>query len=680
MIFRKLAMGLTLSLSVVAAPVIVSVPSVAADVTYSTPTGLKTTDQTSSSIGLTWNAVAGAPSYRVMFSKAADMSNAAWVRSIDSQNSVDVRDLAPNTTYYFKVRVVKADGTNLSSYSPALMVKTQAATVFSPVVNPLSVATYNIHCANCNTDPAKSWINRRAAVVAQVKSKMPDVVGFQEASQGWLKDEAGKQINLSQFEDLQQRLNAAGAPYVVTNPHRNNCVKSTSPANCAYKDQGASLGVKIFYNKNTVTLLSQGSVALPKLTTDAGSRYVAWASFKQNSTGKSFFVTNAHLDYRTGTQYYELRKQQAEKIVQIISEKNTAKLPVLITGDMNSSKWATPTNAPYDAFVKAGYVDPIGGTWKTSLASGYATAEKIVNGRYSSYNGFGPNLGKTSLTGPRALGSHIDYIFTSKMRVAEWEQVLNINSSGVLQGQIPSDHNMIYAKVGLPDASTPAPTPVTQTPVTQTPIAIKAASLNGALGLATSKEIYGLRNGGAYQCYQRGCILYSPSSGTRVSVGAIRSLWASTGFENGRLGYPTSDEIGGLRNGGVYQNYQGGVIVWSPATGAHISLGGIRSVWASTGFQNGRLGYPTSNEVGGLRNGGVYQMYERGAIIWSPATGGFISVGGIRALWASTGFENGRLGYPTSNEYVTGPGGQVAQNYQGGTIHWSPKRYSIAYK
>lgn len=450
MIIKKFAIGLTLSLSVVAAPIIAATPSIAADATYSTPTGFKTTDQTPTSVGLSWNAVAGAPQYRVQFSKYSDMRESGYARSINNEAKVDVRDLAPNTTYYFKVRVIKTDGTNLSSYSSAIVTKTRVAPVLTTIPNQLSVATYNIHCANCNADPANSWANRRDAVVANVKSRMPDVIGLQEASQGWLKDENGNQINLSQFEDFRNRLNAAGAPYEVTNANRNNCVKSTTPTNCVYADNGASLDAKIFYNKKTVTLLNQGSVALPKLSTDTGSRYVAWASFRQNSTGKSFFVTDAHLDPRTGTQYYELRKQQAQKITQVIAEKNLSKLPVLITGDMNSSKWVNPTNAPYDAFTKAGYVDPVGGTWMTSLASGYATAEKMKNGRYNSFNGFVPTLGKTSLTSSRALGSHIDYIFTSKMRVAEWEQVLNIDSNGVLQGRIPSDHNMIMVKVGLP--------------------------------------------------------------------------------------------------------------------------------------------------------------------------------------------------------------------------------------
>lgn len=676
MIFKKFVMGFTLSLSVIASPVLMAMPASAADVMLSTPTGLKTTDQTPTSIGLVWNQVSGAPQYRVQFSTSPDMSDAGYARSVEGEKEakIDMRDLKPNTTYYFKVRVIKTDGTNLSSYSPSITVKTRVAPVLSAIPNQLSVATYNIHCANCNTDPTKSWINRRDSVIANVKSRMPDVMGIQEASQGWIDDDAGNRLNLSQFEDFRNRLNTAGAPYEVTNPNRNNCVNSTTPTNCVYADKGASFGTKIFYNKNTVTLLAQGSAALPNLPGDEGNRHMSWASFKQNSTGKSFFFTNAHIDPRTGTpEIFEEKRQQALKIVQVIKEKNTANLPVFITGDMNSTKWTVPGNLPYDEFVKAGYVDPIGGTYQTSLASGYATAEKIINGRFNSYNGFNPNIGKTSATGDRALGSHLDYIFTSKMRVASWEQVLNVDANGVIQSAIPSDHNMIVARVGLPDVvGTPAP-------ITNTPIAIKAASLNGALGAATSAEVYGLKDNGSYQCYQLGCIIYSPSTGAYVSTGAIRTTWASTGFENGFLGYPTGDEVGGLRNGGAYQMYQGGAIIWSPATGAQISTGGIRSAWAATGYQDGFLGYPTTNEISGLKNGGVYQLYEQGAIIWSPQTGSFTSTGGIRVTWLNAGAENGALGYPVSNE-IKNSNGSVVQHFQGGSITWTAGAVNISYK
>jgi hypothetical protein len=135
------------------------------------------------------------------------------------------------------------------------------------------------------------------------------------------------------------------------------------------------------------------------------------------------------------------------------------------------------------------------------------------------------------------------------------------------------------------------------------------------------------------------------------------------------LGAPSGDIVCGLTNGGCYRNYSDGTIMWSPATGAHYTVGSIRQKWAATGFEGGLLGYPVSDEVGGLVNGGLYQNYQRGTIMWSPATGAHYTVGAIRQTWAATGFEGGRLGYPLTGEYASGSG--VAQDYQGGRINWT---------
>lgn len=456
MSLNKIAVSILLGIATIGTPILASAPAMAAEaMTMTAPAGLKVSDWTPTSVGLKWTAVAGAPQYRIQFSKTPDMKNAEYARSIGNSPSADIRGLTPGVKYYFKIRVITTGGVDLSPYSQAsVSVTTKLKPVLPAVKYPLSVATYNIHCANCNADPSNSWINRRASVVAAIKSKMPDVIGLQEASQAWLKDEKGNQINLSQFEDLQNRLNAAGANYQVTNPNRNNCEKSTTPSNCVYKDQGSSLDAKIFYNKSTVTLLNQGSSLLPNMVGATGTRYVSWALLRQNSTGQEFFFADAHLQPGSGNNAYsDARKAQAQKMTEVIKAKNTTNAAVIIAGDMNSSKWATPANDPYNVFTQAGYVDPIGGTANTSLSSGYATAEKMTNARYNSYSGFFRQLGSTSVAGPFALGSHIDYIFTSKMRVTEWEQVLNVDSTGIFQGIIPSDHNMIYAKVELPPAS-----------------------------------------------------------------------------------------------------------------------------------------------------------------------------------------------------------------------------------
>ncbi|WP_441413144.1 S8 family serine peptidase [Arthrobacter sp. 2MCAF14] len=238
--------------------------------------------------------------------------------------------------------------------------------------------------------------------------------------------------------------------------------------------------------------------------------------------------------------------------------------------------------------------------------------------------------------------------------------LLSEASSGVVSGSSPGTPNRLLFSAAPTPASVDAATAITT-----------AAAASPSVGAAASVMVCGLRNDGCYEMYQGGAIVWSPATGAHVSVGGIRAAWASTGYENGPLGYPTTNEACGLRDGGCYQMYQGGAIVWSPATGAHVSLGGIRAAWAATGYENGPLGYPTTNEACGLRDGGCYQMYQGGAVVWSPATGAHVSVGGIRAAWASTGYENGPLGYPTTNEYPAGNGG-VVQNYQGGRIAWSP--------
>ncbi|AUZ88489.1 hypothetical protein CVO76_13200, partial [Arthrobacter agilis] len=253
------------------------------------PTGLTSGSQTSSSIALSWNSVAGAPGYRIQASTKADMSGANYYRFTGT--TAEVRGLQPDTTYYFKIRVITADGTSLSGYSSAAQARTRSlTTTLPPLVSPLKVASFNIKCANCYSAIPNElpWTGRRDAVVATTIKQRPDVIGFQEASQGWLANES-RPGGLTQFEDLKERLVGAGVPYELTNPHRNNCVKSTTPTNCVHQDQGASKGTKIFYNSTTVSLVRQGAVKLPSLVGSDNERYFAWAVLTQKSTGKSFF-------------------------------------------------------------------------------------------------------------------------------------------------------------------------------------------------------------------------------------------------------------------------------------------------------------------------------------------------------------------------------------------------------
>jgi hypothetical protein len=106
------------------------------------------------------------------------------------------------------------------------------------------------------------------------------------------------------------------------------------------------------------------------------------------------------------------------------------------------------------------------------------------------------------------------------------------------------------------------------------PISKKYFSVGGytsVLGFPTEyRDTTGLRNGGATKTFERGAIVWSPANGAFVSKGAIRAAWLKTGAQNGKLGYPITDEI--TFSGGVKQYFEGGVIVWTAKTGAAVTL------------------------------------------------------------------------------------------------------------
>ena len=412
---------------------------------FAVPTGLHATERDATSVSFDWTGVANAPKYRLRIAENASMSGSTYHRFTPSEGTVT--GLSAAKTYYAQVRVITPDGFNLSSYSPTVTVRPTGEEEEPPSGDskPLKIASYNVRCANCYSGQnlEQPWSERRGVVVAAILNQKPDVIGIQEASQGWLVS-GGRKISLSQFEDLRNRLRAGGTPYEVTNTHRNNCVNSLTPTNCRYQDRGASKGTKIFFNSATVKLISQGSQKLPQCS-GCNERYVAWAVLEQISTGQRFFFAETHIEY--GSSYYNLRKAQTEAMMAEVDLRRPPGTPAFVVGDLNSSRYATPANAPYDEVISHGFIDPLGHTYKSPAISSRATAERRIRAHYNSLNSF---IRTVPHFQTNQNGSNLDYIFTSSMRTLEWETVLNLDSSGRLAGTIPSDHNMIRATVLLP--------------------------------------------------------------------------------------------------------------------------------------------------------------------------------------------------------------------------------------
>ncbi|WP_139220414.1 reprolysin-like metallopeptidase [Trujillonella endophytica] len=194
----------------------------------------------------------------------------------------------------------------------------------------------------------------------------------------------------------------------------------------------------------------------------------------------------------------------------------------------------------------------------------------------------------------------------------------------------------------------------------------------GGLGFPVGDTTCGLRDGGCFQHFQGGSVFFSPATGARVVAGVIRDRWAATGWENGLLGYPTADPVCGIRDGGCLQEFRSGVVYWSPATGAHFVVGLVRGRWAAQGWEWGRLGFPVGDTTCGLRDGGCFQHFQGGSVYWSPASGARVAWGAIRDTWSGYGWEAGRLGYPLTEEICGLRDGGCFQAFQGGSVYWSP--------
>ncbi|MET8424691.1 hypothetical protein [Nocardia sp. NPDC004860] len=165
-------------------------------------------------------------------------------------------------------------------------------------------------------------------------------------------------------------------------------------------------------------------------------------------------------------------------------------------------------------------------------------------------------------------------------------------------------------------------------------------------------------------------IYWTPATDAHAIGGAIRDKWKGAGAESGALKYPVVDE-GQTSKPGRFQHFQGGSIYWSVGAGTHVVSGVIRDKYSSVGWESSPLGFPIADENKTNSATTHEQLFEGGAVYSTQKTGTHVVWGSIRDEWVRNGAENGRYGYPTSDEYDY-QGGK-AQEFQGGKITWKPE-------
>jgi uncharacterized protein with LGFP repeats len=202
---------------------------------------------------------------------------------------------------------------------------------------------------------------------------------------------------------------------------------------------------------------------------------------------------------------------------------------------------------------------------------------------------------------------------------------------------------------------------------------VAAGGPSGPLGFPLADLGGPMQNSGWGQQFQGGSIYWTAATGAHTVTGPIRDKWAASGWEAGALGYPTTDTIGPMGLGGYGQQFANGSIYWTAGTGAHSVVGNFRDTWASWGWEAGSLGYPTTDTICGMRMGGCGQQFQGGSIYGTSYTGPHVVLGAYRDKWSSWGWEAGSLGYPTSDTSCGMRNGGCGQQFEGGSIYssWS---------
>ncbi|MGO1359076.1 MAG: SpoIID/LytB domain-containing protein [Brevibacterium aurantiacum] len=120
------------------------------------------------------------------------------------------------------------------------------------------------------------------------------------------------------------------------------------------------------------------------------------------------------------------------------------------------------------------------------------------------------------------------------------------------------------------------------------------------------------------------CSTQPPAHAAYATSGAIGTMHKSLGGNSGKLGPAVGPQRCTLIQKGCYQSFKHGSIHWTKATGAHATLGAIRTAWKKSGWERGPLGYPTSNEY---RSGSeTRQKFQHGLIVWTAKSGAKVTV------------------------------------------------------
>ncbi len=468
-------------------------PASASHYQLSTPRPMVAAKVTTSTVALSWRPIPGARLYRVATSRTPRFAHPAYQRT--RRPAVTVRGLAAATTYYFRVRAIRPNGSALSANGPRFTRITRPAAVQQPAPVPtpapapqpapapspaptpqpapapspqpspapspqpvprptvsgpvdVRVGSYNVLSVSLDdraTGEQRPWRERREGVLAGILGERLDVLGLQEVNQSVTF--ASRLVEgENQYLDVRNGLNSRGAHFALTNEWANNCVRSFTMSNCQYQYRGASGDNRILYNTDTLSLVSEGAYEFPTQVSN-GHRSLAWAVLRLNASGERFLFVDTHLEVASAS----VREQQWRELIAEVRQLR-GDLPVIAVGDYNVQKFDPISARMLPAMKAAGFGDVLNQQFEVN-PSVNVRARRLVNGWINSNNHMSRDVSSYSYsTRHDKTGNNIDWIFASNtLAVPEWKTVLAYDPSTLrVQGVLPSDHNLVRATITIP--------------------------------------------------------------------------------------------------------------------------------------------------------------------------------------------------------------------------------------
>jgi uncharacterized protein with LGFP repeats len=177
---------------------------------------------------------------------------------------------------------------------------------------------------------------------------------------------------------------------------------------------------------------------------------------------------------------------------------------------------------------------------------------------------------------------------------------------------------------------------------------------------------YAVKNGQRSDTTKGITMTWSSATGTHHTNGLVRTYWTQLGDVSGVLGYPTATMMRPTSTG-YAQDFQGGTVYYSAASGVHHVSGPLLSGYRAIGGPASAYGFPTAQPV--PVRAGLKQSLQGGNLWYSTASGAHPTAGPIQSYWLGKGGPSSWLGFPTSG--VTSTATDDSQSFQAATIRRS---------